>query len=130
MPAVGVPVRFDLTLRMAATAALVLILTGAAGALGPHLSGLLAAFPVLASVLAVFTHRQDGPDAAAVFLRGLVAGLGGFSVFCFVVAEVLPSASIGVAFALATVAALAVGSAAAAYAAIQERQPLGGSERA
>jgi hypothetical protein len=123
----GPPLRFDLAIRMAVTAALVLILTGLAGALGPHLSGLLAAFPVLASVLAVFTHRQDGGSAAAVFLRGLVAGLGGFAVFCFVVTQVLPSTSIAVAFVLASVASLAVGLAVVAYA---TRQPLLGNERA
>jgi hypothetical protein len=70
---------------------------------------------VLASVLAVFTHRQEGADAAAAFLRGLVAGLGGFTVFCFAVAELLPSAGIAGAFAIAAISSLVVGAIAVAY---------------
>jgi hypothetical protein len=99
--------RWDLILRVAATAALVLALTALAGALGPRLSGLLAAFPVLATVLSAFTHAQDGPAAVAQFLRGLVTGLVAFAVFCFVVAELLPSAGIAAAFLVASAAALA-----------------------
>lgn len=100
--------RFDLQLRVLATAALVLALTGLADALGPRLSGLLAAFPVLATVLCVFTHAQVGPAAVAQFLRGLVTGLTAFAVFCFVVAEMLESAGIAATFLVATAAALAV----------------------
>lgn len=100
------PPRFDLLLRVCATAALVLGLTGLAGALGPQLSGLLAAFPVLATVLAAFTHAQDGAGAAAAFLRGLVTGLAAFAVFCFVVAVMLPSAGVAAAFVVGSAAAL------------------------
>lgn len=99
--------RYDLVLRVAATAALVLALTALAGALGPRLSGLLAAFPVLATVLAVFTHAQEGAAAVAQFLRGLVTGLSAFAVFCFAVAELLPGSGIAVAFLIGAAAALA-----------------------
>jgi hypothetical protein len=77
-----------------------------AGVLGPRLSGMLAAFPVLASVLAAFTQAQAGAVAAADFLRGLVRGLISFALFCFVVAVLLPSAGMAVAFGAATFAAL------------------------
>src|SRR4051794_15488487 len=100
--------RWDLTMRVVATAAFVLVLTGVSGALGPRLSGLLAAFPVLASVLSAFIHAQDGPAAVADFLRGLLAGLGGFAAFCFVVAELIPPAGPPAAFLAATLVALAV----------------------
>ena len=103
--AVATP-RFDLLLRAGATAALVLVLTGLAGALGPRLSGLLASFPVLATVLAAFTHAQEGHAAAAQFLRGLATGLVAFAVFCFVVAELLPSHGIAVTFLIGSAAAL------------------------
>jgi hypothetical protein len=100
--------RFDLVLRAGATAALVLLLTGLAGALGPRLSGLLASFPVLATVLAAFTHAQDGAAAAAQLLRGFVTGLVAFAVFCFSVAELLPHQSLGVTFLVSSAAALAM----------------------
>ena len=103
----GTPPRFDLLFRAAATAALVLILTGLAGTLGPHLSGLLATFPVLATVLAAFTHAQEGPAAAAQFLRGFAVGLVAFAVFCFSVAEILPHTSIAAAFLISSGIALA-----------------------
>jgi hypothetical protein len=110
------PPRWDLALRVTVTAAFVVALTAGAGALGPRLSGLLAAFPVLASVLSVFIHAQDGADAVADFLRGMLSGLVGFASFCFVVAEVLPSAGPVPAFGLATLVALAVNGALAARA--------------
>jgi hypothetical protein len=100
--------RWDLALRVGVTAAFVVALTAAAGALGPRLSGLLAAFPVLASVLSIFIHAQDGPDAVADFLRGMLRGLAGFAAFCFVVALLLPGSGPVAAFALATLVALAV----------------------
>src|SRR5205814_1542697 len=75
-----------------------LALTGLAGALGPRLSGLLASFPVLATVLAAFTHAQEGPAAAAQLLRGFATGLVAFAAFCFAVAELLPRSSVAVAF--------------------------------
>ena len=94
----GAAPRFDLLLRAVATAVLVLVLTGLAGTLGPRLSGLLATFPVLATVLAAFTHAQDGPAAAAQLLRGFATGLVAFAVFCFTVAELLPEHGIAVSF--------------------------------
>lgn len=106
----------ELPLRVGATAAFVLALTAGAGALGPRLSGLLAAFPVLASVLCAFMHAREGPEAVAAFLRGLVGGLAGFAAFCFTVAELLEPAGAAVAFAAGTAVALAVNGALAARA--------------
>src|SRR3954454_8771585 len=100
--------RWDLAMRVLATAAFVVVLTALAGALGPRLSGLLAAFPVLASVLAVFMHAQEGADAVADFLRGLLSGLIGFAAFCFVVAVMLPGTGALAAFVTATGVALVV----------------------
>jgi uncharacterized membrane protein len=106
--------RWDVALRAGATAAIVLALTGLAGVLGARLAGMLAAFPVLASVLAAFTHAQDGADATASLLRGMVRGLVSFAVFCFVVAVLVERSGIGVAFAVATAAALVAHAAAGA----------------
>src|SRR3954447_3539994 len=99
--------RYDLLLRAGATAGLVLLLTGLAGALGPRLSGLLASFPVLATVLAAFTHAQEGPAAAAQLLRGFATGLVAFAVFCFSVAELLPDHSLAFAFLVSAAVAIA-----------------------
>jgi hypothetical protein len=60
--AADAPPWWDLPARALAALALVLVLvlTALSGALGPHLSGLLAPFPILTSVLAVFTHAHGG----------------------------------------------------------------------
>jgi hypothetical protein len=100
--------RYDLALRAGATAVLVLLLTGLAGSLGPRLSGLLASFPVLATVLAAFTHVQEGPAAVAELLRGFATGLVAFAVFAFAVAELLPGHGIAVAFLASSAIALGV----------------------
>ncbi|MHB8491824.1 MAG: hypothetical protein ACYDA6_06390 [Solirubrobacteraceae bacterium] len=98
---------WDLPLRAACALALVLVLTAVAGSLGPTLSGLLAPFPVIATVLATFTHRQRGPDAAALLLRGLLTGYGAFALFCFMLAVDLPGLGLAGGFALAALGAVA-----------------------
>jgi hypothetical protein len=80
------PLRGDLPLRMVAAAALVLALTGLAEALGPSLSGLLNAFPVLTTIVAAFTHAQRGRPATLAFLDAYLQSAVGFSLFCAVMA--------------------------------------------
>ncbi len=80
------PGRWDLPLRMGATAAIVLTLTALAEALGPALSGLLTPFPVATTVLVVFTHRSQGAAGALKILRGLLGALYGFIGFLTVLA--------------------------------------------
>jgi hypothetical protein len=101
------PPRWDLPLRMAMTALLVAALAAAAARLGPTAGGILAALPVLACVLAVFTHDRHGAPAVAQLLRGMLAGMAGFVVFCALVARLVEPAGIVAAFTLATAAALA-----------------------
>jgi hypothetical protein len=105
-PAMSEPPAWDLPLRLAATAALVLVLTGAAGALGSHASGLLAPFPIITAVLAGFTHGLRGGPAAALLLSGLVSGLASFAAFCLVVALAAEPLGLAGAFGAATAAAL------------------------
>jgi len=78
------------------------------GALGPHLSGLLAPFPIITSVLAVFTHAHSGVAQLNVLLRNFLLGFYGFAAFCFVLAIALPELPTAGAFGLATASALAV----------------------
>lgn len=102
------PPRWDLPARALAALTLVVALTAASGALGPSLSGLLAPFPIVTSVLAVFTHAHGGADQVRVLLRNFLIGFYGFAAFCFVLASSLDSLSGPAAFLLALAAALAV----------------------
>ena len=92
--------------RMALTALIVVALAGAVGVLGPLVGGILAALPVLASVLAVLAHRQAGAQAAVALLRGTLAGMAGFVAFCEIVALLVTRAPVVTVFAGATLAAL------------------------
>jgi hypothetical protein len=113
MPANALPRRrtpapkWDIPLRMVLAAVLVGAITGAANTLGPHLSGLLTPFPVAATILAAATHHFEGSAAAGRLLHGLLVGLFSFAVFFLVVGAVVVSWGITVAFAAATVGALA-----------------------
>jgi hypothetical protein len=102
------PPWWDLPARALAALGLVLALTAASGALGPHLSGLLAPFPIITSVLAVFTHAHSGVAQVNTLLRNFLFGFYGFAAFCFVLAIALPEISTAAAFGLATAVALAV----------------------
>lgn len=88
----------DMHWRMAAAAALVLAVTHFSSQLGPRLAGMLAMFPVMASVLVAFSHRHTGAAFAINLLRGTVIGYYAFAVFCVGVALALPSLGIGAAF--------------------------------
>jgi hypothetical protein len=100
--------RWDLPARGLAALGLVLVLTAISGSLGAHLSGLLAPFPIITSVLAVFTHAHSGSGQAITLLRNVLLGFYGFAAFCFTLAVLLPTLGTAAAFGLATGAAVAV----------------------
>jgi hypothetical protein len=106
--AAAAPPWWDLPARALAALGLVLALTAASGALGPHLSGLLAPFPIVTSVLAVFTQAHGGVAQVDVLLRNFLFGFYGFAAFCFVLTIALPALATAAAFGLAVAAALAV----------------------
>ena len=97
----------DLPARMLVATAFVVLLTAAAPLLGPRLAGLLAPFPLYGAVLAVFAYRMEGPDASIALLRGLLLGLFAFASF-FAVLSTLLERDLGLAFAVAIVAAAIV----------------------
>jgi hypothetical protein len=97
----------DLPIRLIATATLVLVLTGLAARLGPAWSGLLNAFPVLTTIVAVFSHIQRGTAAAVAFLNGYLQAIVGFGLFCVVMALGLEPLGLGWALAAALAAQLA-----------------------
>lgn len=99
---------WDLPMRAVTAAAMVVAITAVSGALGPHVSGLLAPAPIVTSVLAAFTQAQRGPQETLALLRGMLVGFFAFAAFSFTVAVSLPAWSTGAAFALATTVAVAV----------------------
>nr|WP_225933853.1 hypothetical protein [Pseudomonas azerbaijanoccidentalis] len=80
-----------LLLRMLAGALLTLAVTWLASTVGDRWSGLLAVFPVLGSVMAVFSQQTRGPAFTAALLRATATGMYSFSAFCLVVTLTLPS---------------------------------------
>ena len=99
--------RGDIVVRMALTAALIVLLTIASELFGPVVGGMLAALPVLASVLAVCTHREHGSDATIGLLGGMLTGMSGFVAFCAAIALLAVPAGTAVAFGVATLCAVA-----------------------
>ncbi|MEZ0542761.1 hypothetical protein [Fibrella arboris] len=89
---------FDLPIRMVVATLFVVGITGLAAVLGPTWSGILTPFPIITSILAVFTHYLQGSGAAIVTLRGIVMGLLGFTTFLFLQAFFLPIFSVGASF--------------------------------
>ena len=100
---VAAPPRADLIVRVLASGTLVLVLTALADRVGPALSGLFTAFPILTTTMAAFAHAQRGPAAVVQFFRGFLPAIVGFSVFCSVFSLAVPALGI----ALGTVAAVA-----------------------
>ncbi len=98
----------DLPWRLGSATVLVLLVTWGADHLGPRLSGLLAMFPVMSTVLVGFSHRQSGGQFATRLLRGMVWGYFSFACFCGVLASTLADLGIAAAFSLALAVALLV----------------------
>jgi hypothetical protein len=98
----------ELLSRMAAGAILVTAVTAAAGALGARWSGLLAMFPVLASVLCVFSQRSHGAAYVTRLLRGMMAGYYSFAAFCVTLALLLPATATSTVFIAGLAAAFAL----------------------
>ncbi len=90
----------ELLARMVAGAALVTLVTGLSATLGPQWSGILAVYPVMSSVLAMFTHRNEGAAAVLKMLAALVTGFYTFLSFMIAISILLPLFSIATAFTL------------------------------
>ena len=99
---------WDLPARIVIGTCLVVGLTTIAPLLGAHTSGIVATFPVYVSILALFTHRQEGVPGALDVLRGLLLGLFGTAAFMLVLAVALVPLGIGPAFTIALALTLAI----------------------
>ena len=80
---------WDVPARVIVATVLVLGISAAAPIVGGDRAGLIATFPVYASVLATFSHKLVGPAGAVEVLRGLLIGLPGFASFCLVAGALL-----------------------------------------
>lgn len=100
--------RTDLAARMIAGAALVVAVTAFAGTVGTRWSGLMAMFPVLGTVLGVFSHRRSGPVFVARLFRGMFAGFYSFAAFCISLSLLLQHLPVAGAFLASVVLAMLV----------------------
>lgn len=111
----------ELAVRALCAVVPVVAVTTTAHLLGPHLSGLLASFPVMTPVLAAFTQARSGPQEAAHLLHGLAVGFFAYTLFCFVVAVSVRPWGIPRSFGLGVAVAVLVQAAAALLTGRHER---------
>jgi hypothetical protein len=81
--------RVEIAFRMAASVALMLVISYGAEAFGPQVSGALMAFPIGGSVLPAFTRALHGVEATSMLMRGFTLGMFGFPLFLFGLAVLL-----------------------------------------
>ena len=111
----------ELAVRALCAVVPVVAVTATAHLLGPHLSGLLASFPIMTPVLAAFTQARLGPREAAHLLHGLSIGFFAYALFCFVVAVTLRPWGTASSFGVGVLVAFAVQGAAVALTGRHER---------
>ena len=103
---VTISATWDIALRMLIATLFVLTLTGAAGVLGPRLSGLLSPLPIFSSIVAIFAHKFEGAAAARQALRGMLAGSFAFIAFYLAITTLIEPWGIIAAFGCALLGAL------------------------
>jgi hypothetical protein len=101
-------VRSRLVLRVIAATAFTIIIVTMAGKFGALLSGLVDALPMTTLLMAFMTHQEQGPDATSQFIRGVLRGSFSWVISTVVLAEVLATGHVLLAFGLSLVTALLV----------------------
>ncbi|MCF2444389.1 hypothetical protein L0657_10510 [Dyadobacter sp. CY345] len=99
---------YDIPLRMFVATLFVVLLTQLSDKLGPTWSGILTPFPIMTSTLAVFTHSQQGPQAAARILYGLLLAGYGFVIFLLGVWWIVPKMPLGLAYGILAIVTMTV----------------------
>ncbi|HEY0876864.1 MAG TPA: hypothetical protein VGE10_00275 [Zeimonas sp.] len=93
-----------LLLRGVLAGLLVAVVTAASRRLGAGWSGLILAFPIGYSVIAVTVHQRLGPSTVVTTLHSAMLGTVGLAAFCatlaWALAHAAPSASLALAFAI------------------------------
>ncbi|ATA23250.1 hypothetical protein BIY26_20330 [Brenneria goodwinii] len=80
---------WDIPLRMLTSTALLFAITGSAHIIGPHISGILSPFPVIAWPLTVFAHLQGGRSEMAAVVRGNAVSAIGVIIFYVTIRELI-----------------------------------------
>jgi hypothetical protein len=89
---------FEIPLRMLVITIFVVVITYFANVLGTTWSGILTPFPIITSVLVVFTHYTQGIAQVRKVFIGLFTGMFGYTLFLYLQAYLLLSTSIFNAF--------------------------------
>ena len=97
---------WEIWLRMASTALMILLVTTIAAAMGPVWTGIISTVPVIATVMATFTLARWGKDPTVVFLRSMMLSMFSFATFFVVVALLIEAVNPVLAFVVATIAAV------------------------
>ena len=100
--------QYDIPLRMIAITTFVLSITYFAQTLGPIWSGILTPFPIMTAVLAFFTHITQGISGTKLILRGMLAGIVGFTMFLYLQYFLLEKSSLPVAMSIGLIVNLLV----------------------
>jgi len=99
---------WEIWLRMLATAAMIALVTTTASLLGPTWTGIIATVPVLATVMAMFTHARWGHQAVTRFIRSMMLSMIAFTTFFVIVAYGLERFGIVETYIVATLIALII----------------------
>jgi hypothetical protein len=100
--------RSRLWLRVTLSAVFTIVLVALAGRLGPVLAGLIDALPAMSLMMAFTTHQDHGSGASSRFLHGVTRGSFSYLAAMIVLAELLRTGNLLLAFASALLAALLV----------------------
>jgi hypothetical protein len=116
--------RSRLWLRVVLSAVFTLVLVSLAGRLGPVLAGLVDALPAMSLMMAFMTHQDHGSGASSRFLHGVTRGSFSYLAAMIVLAELLHTGNLLLAFAAALGAALVVQGAIQAHDTLTKRAPI------
>ncbi len=100
--------RSRLVTRVVAATIFTVVIVTMAGRLGALLSGLVDALPMTTMLMAFMTHKEQGPDAASRFTRGVLRGSFSWVISTVVLAELLRTGDLLLAFGLSLATALVV----------------------
>jgi hypothetical protein len=112
-----------LWLRVTLSAVFTIVLVALAGRLGPVLSGLIDALPAMSLMMAFTTHQEHGSGASSRFLHGVTRGSFSYLAAMIVLAELLRTGNLLLAFAAALGAALVVQGSIQTHDALSQRAP-------